>query len=71
MHVLWQTKKKELCPAWGKQYNSCGNFNHFGSECKMSRQQSRMKRKVHEPVNTVGDCSDQSTDSDDIFFLKM
>ena len=61
-------RKKELCPAWGKQCNSCGTLNHFASECKKSRQQRRVKRG--QPVNTVDECSEQSTDSDDIFCIE-
>ena len=59
-------RKKEMCPAWGKQCNSCGTLNHFASECRKSRQR-RVKKPL--PVNTLDDCS-ESTDSDDMFYIE-
>ncbi|VDI84141.1 Hypothetical predicted protein [Mytilus galloprovincialis] len=34
--------EKGKCPAYGKQCNSCGKYNHFSSQC---RQGKYMKRR--------------------------
>lgn len=44
--------KKFNCPAYGKQCQSCGNFNHFKKQCSVQKKQDFKKNNFVKQVNS-------------------